>query len=403
MADWHSGVPSPYRRFLFIVIAALALATAPTPVDLDATRTSGASRAHARHYDWFVPSRPDTVTWGWILVDKPPVITIKSGDTVRIDTISHHGATQADHPVPFLGQFGVAPSEVLQDVIDFWSTRANQLTGPGRGPHVVTGPIYIDGAQPGDMLEIQILDVELRVPYGINNTGPTGGVLAQSYPGTLLTDPIPSGERKLIRTAKVRGREVALFGPDINVEIGPFMGTMGVAPPLPIPGPPVGAPLQSSRPPGVFGGNLDLKDLTAGSTLYLPVFHDGARFYTGDGHSVQGDGEVDGTAIEHSLTPTLRFVLHKNRPISAPRAETQTDYIVMGIDVDLDRAARMAVQESVDFLVAEKGLTPGDAYALASVAANYHIAEAVNLTQVVVGKIPKRIFDRRRGSSRDDD
>ena len=397
MTHWHSGVPSPYRRFLlFIAIAAIALAVAPPPVDLDATHTSGASRAHVRHYDWYVPSRPETVTWGWILVDKPPVVTIKSGDTVRIDTISHHGATQADHPVPFLGQFGVAPGEVLQDVIDFWSTRASQPTGPGRGPHVVTGPIYIDGAEPGDMLEIQILDVELRVPYGINNTGPASGVLAASYPGTLPTDPVPSGARKLIRTAKVRGREVALFGPDINVEIGPFMGTMGVAPPLPIPGPPVGAPLQSSRPPGVFGGNLDLKDLTAGSTLYLPVFHEGARFYTGDGHSVQGDGEVDGTAIEHSLTPTLRFVLHKKRPISAPRAETQTDYIVMGIDVDLDRAARMAVQESVDFLVAEKGLTPGDAYALASIAANYHIAEAVNLTQVVVGKIPKRVFDRKR-------
>jgi acetamidase/formamidase len=388
---------------LFIGIAVLAIAVDPTRVNLDATRTTGASRAHARHYDWYVPSRPDTVTWGWILVDKPAVVTIKSGDTVRIDTISHHGATQADHPVTFLGQFGVAPGEVLQDVIDFWSTRSSQPNPTGRGPHVLTGPIYIDGAKQGDMLEIQVLDVELRVPYGINNTGPASGVLAPSYPGTLPTDPVASGTRKLIRTAKVRGREVALFGPDINVEIGPFMGTMGVAPPLPIPGPPVGSPLQSSRPPGVFGGNLDLKDLTAGSTLYLPVFHDGARFYTGDGHSVQGDGEVDGTAIEHSLTPTLRFILHKNRPISAPRAETETHYIVMGIDVDLDRAARMAVQESVDFLVAEKGLTPGDAYALASVAADYHIAEAVNLTQVVVGKIPKRVFDRRRGSQRGDD
>ena len=402
MTHWHSGIPSPYRRFLlFIAIALVAIAFAPTRVALDATRTSGASRASARHYDWYVPSRPDTVTWGWILVDKPPVVTIKSGDTVRIDTLSHHGATQNDHPVTFLGQFGVAPGEVLQDVIDFWSTRASQPTAPQgslavRGPHVVTGPIYIEGAEPGDMLEVQILDVELRVPYGINNTGPTSGVLARASRGSLPTDPEPSGARKLIRTAKVRGREVALFAPGIDVETAPFMGTMGVAPPLPIPGPPVGVEMQSSRPPGVFGGNLDLKDLTAGSTLYLPVFHSGARFYTGDGHSVQGDGEVDGTAIEHSLTPTLRFILHKSRPISAPRAETQTDYIVMGIDVDLDRAARMAVQESVDFLVAEKGMTPGDAYALASIAANYHIAEAVNLTQVVVGKIPKRVFDRKR-------
>jgi acetamidase/formamidase len=348
------------------------------------------------HPDWFLPSRPETVTWGWILVDKPAVLQIKSGDTVRIDTLSHHGATQNVHPVTFLGQFGVAPEEVLQDVIDFWSTRSQQPTGTGRGPHILTGPIFIEGAEPGDTLEIQILDVELRVPYGINNTGANSGVLAPSYPGTLPGDPPATGGRKLIRTAKVRGRDVALFADDITVEIAPFMGTMGVAPPVPVPGPPVGAPphgMQSSRPPGVFGGNLDLKDLTAGSKLYLPVFHEGARFYTGDGHSLQGDGEVDLTAIEHSLTPTLRFVLHKGKTIAAPRAETDTHYLVMGIDVDLNRALRIAVQEAVDFMVAEKSMTAGDAYALASLAVDFHVAEAVNTTQVIVGKIPKRIFD----------
>ena len=404
----QQGLPSPYRRFLLAFsIVALAVALAPTQVNLDATRTSGSSRGHGRHFDWHVQARPENVTWGWLLVDKEPVVRIKSGDTVRIDTISHHGATQNDEPRAFLAPFGVAPEEVLQDVLDFWATRGQQPTAPPgsglvRGPHVVTGPIFVRGAEPGDMLEIQIRDIELRVNYGINNTGPTSGVLATSYPGTVAGDPVPSGARKLIRTAKVRGREVALFGPGVNVEIGPFMGTMGVAPPDPIPGPPVGAAMQSTRPPGVFGGNLDLKDLVAGTTLYLPVFREGALFYTGDGHSVQGDGEVDGTAIEHSLTPTLRFVLHKNKLISAPRAETETHFMVMGIDLDLDRALRKAVQETVDFLVAEKGVTPGDAYALASIATNYSIAEAVNLTQVVVGKIPKRIFDRRRGSGSDD-
>jgi acetamidase/formamidase len=275
----------------------LAIALEPADAKPEADHNDDSSRSKGRHADWFVPSRPETVTWGWLLVDKPPVLTIESGDSVRIDTLSHHGATQAVHPVEFLGQFGVAPGDVLRDVIDFWSTRAQQPTGPGRGPHIVTGPIYIDGAEPGDTLEIQVLDIELRVPYGINNTGPTSGVLAASYPGTLITDPVPSGARKLIQTKKVRGRTVALFSDDIQVEVAPFMGTMGVAPPIPIPGPPVGAPMQSSRPPGVFGGNLDLKDLTAGSTLFLPVFHHGARFYTGDGHSLQGDGEVDGTAI----------------------------------------------------------------------------------------------------------
>jgi acetamidase/formamidase len=384
-------------------LLSLTIALEPTDAKPDATHPDDSSRSKEKHPDWFVPSRPETVTWGWILVDKDPVLRIKSGDTVRIDTLSHHGATQTDHPVTFLGQFGVAPEDVLPDVIDFWSTRAQQPTGAGRGPHILTGPIFIEDSEPGDTLEIQVLDIKLRVPYGINNTGPNSGVLALSYPGSLAGDPVASGGRKLIQTKKERGRTVALFSDDIHVEVAPFMGTMGVAPPIPIPGPPVGAPMQSSRPPGVFGGNLDLKDLTEGSTLFLPVFHDGALFYTGDGHSLQGDGEVDGTAIEHSLTPTLRFVLHKGKTITAPRAETRTHYIVMGIDVDLDRAMRLAVQESVNFMVAEKGLTAGDAYALASLAWNYHVAEAVNLTQVIVGKIPKRVFDRKRVSKGDND
>lgn len=379
----------------FVVAAVLAIAFETSDLSVNAVQAT-TPREAVLHPDWFVPSRPETVTWGWILVDKPPVLRIKSGETVRIDTLSHHGATQGDHPVPFFGQFGVAPEEVLPDVIDFWTTRSQQPTGTGRGPHILTGPIYVEGAAPGDTLEIQILDVELRVPYGINNTGPTSGVLAPSYPGTLPGDPPAQGGRKLIRTVKERGRITAQFSEDIKIEVAPFMGTMAVAPPVPVPGPPVGAPphgMQSSRPPGVFGGNLDLKDLTAGSKLYLPVFQEGALFYTGDGHSLQGDGEVDLTAIEHSLTPTLRFVLHKGKTIAAPRAETDTHYLVMGIDVDLNRALRLAVQEAVDFMVAEKGMTPGDAYALASLAAHFCVAEAVNTTQVIVGRIPKRVFD----------
>ena len=392
----HPRLPHrSFRTLLLVALTALAIGAQPTAVNLDADRTDGSRNGRGNF--WHVPSRPDTVTWGWLLVDKPPVLRIKSGDTVRIDTLSHHGATQADHPVTFLGQFGVAPGEVLQDVIDFWSTRAQQPTGPGRGPHILTGPIFIEDAEPGDMLEVRVVDIDLRVPYGINNTGPASSVLAPSYPGTLPGDPEASGGRKLIRTNRVRGRTVALFSDDIQVETAPFMGTMGVAPPVPVPGPPVGAPMQSSRPPGVFGGNLNLKDLHEGQhALSARCFMTARCFYTGDGHSLQGDGEVDGTAIEHSLTPTLRFVLHKGKTLTAPRAETNTHFIVMGIDVDLDRALRLAVQESVNFMVEQKGLTAGDAYALASLSWDYHVAEAVNLTQVIVGKIPKRVLDRKR-------
>ncbi len=172
------------------------------------------------------------------------------------------------------------------------------------------------------------------------------------------------------------------------------MGIMAVAPDRPMVGQPgvTVSGVQGSRPPGPFGGNMDVKDLTAGTTLYLPVFHPGARFYVGDPHSAQGDGEVSGTAIEQSLTGVFRFTVHKGKTIGAPRAETDTHYIMMGIDLDLDRALRKAVQEVVDFLVEKKGLTADKAFSLASIAVDFHVAEAVDLTQLVSGKIPKSLF-----------
>jgi len=366
-----------------VALVAICLTTAPL------TTVRGQDVEH------HVPSRPETVTWGWFPVDRPPVLTIRSGDTVRIDTLTHAGATQDDDPDTYLGSLGVESDEILPDVRDFWASRADRQR-EGRSGHVITGPIYIDGAEPGDMLEVQILDFETRVPYGVNNTGPTSGVFGPTYPGTRMDDPPldTPRERHLIRTAMVGGREVALFSENIHVPLAPFLGIMAVAPADPSVGQPgVTVPgVQSSRPPGAFGGNLDVKDLTAGTTLYLPVFQPGARFYSGDPHSAQGDGEVSGTAIEQSLTGVFRFILHKGQTIAGPRAETDTHYIMMGIDLDLDRALRMAVSEVVSFLVAEHGLTPGKAFSLASIAVDFHVAEAVDLTQVVSGKIPKSLF-----------
>jgi acetamidase/formamidase len=191
----------------------------------------------------------------------------------------------------------------------------------------------------------------------------------------------------------VGGREVALFAPDIHVPLAPFLGVMAVAsnPVVGQPGVTVPA-VQSSRPPGPYGGNMDVRDLTVGTTLFLPVFRPGALFYAGDPHSAQGDGEVSGTAIEQSLTGVLRFIVRKGKTIRAPRAETDTHYILMGIDLDLDRALRMAVREVVDFLVEEKGLTRDKAFSLASIAVDFHVAEAVDLTQLVSGRIPKSLF-----------
>ena len=150
--------------------------------------------------------------------------------------------------------------------------------------------------------------------------------------------------------------------------------------------------LQGSGPPGPYGGNMDFKTLTIGTSLFLPVFHPGALFYTGDPHAAQGDGEVSGNALEQSLTGVFRFVLHKGKTITAPRAETATHHIVMGIDVDLDRSMRLAVAEAVKFLVDEKKLTPAKALSLCSLAVDFHVAEAVDGRQVIAGKIPKALF-----------
>jgi len=355
-----------------------------------------ASVVMAQGVTQYVPSTPENVVWGAYPEDKPPVLSVESGAVVRIDTLTHAGSTQAEDPERFLGQFGVAPNEILQDVIDFWDSKSDRPR-EGYGPHVITGPIHIEGAVPGDMLEVEVLSLETRVPYGINNTGATTGVFAVDYPGAP-----PGGEppfeipaiRHFIRSAVVGGQEVALFSDDIHVPLAPFMGVMAVAPEAPTVGQPgvTVAGIQGSRPPGSFGGNLDIKDLTVGSTLYLPVFHPGALFYVGDPHSVQGDGEVSGTAIEQALTGEFRLVLHKGQRLDTPRAETATHHILMGIDLDLDRALRKAVIEAVNFLVEEYGLTRSRAYSLTSIAVDFRIAEAVDLTQVVTAFVPKAIF-----------
>ena len=347
--------------------------------------------------DHFVPSRPETVSWGWFPIDKAPVLRMRSGETVRIHTLTHAGATQSEEPVAYLTGLGIQREEILQDMLDFWASREGRPR-EGRSGHVITGPIYVEGAEPGDMLEVQILALETRLPWGINNTSATGGVFSPSYPGARPDDPlldIPPGTLHVIRTGEVDGREVAFLSPDIQVPLAPFMGILAVAPAPVLGEPGVTVPdVQSSRPPGPFGGNLDVKDLTAGTTLYLPVFHPGALFYVGDPHGAQGDGEVSGTAIEQSLSGTFRLVVHKGVPISGPRAETDTHYLLMGIDLDLDRAMRHATWEVVDFLGREKGLTPAEALSLASIAVDFRVSEVVDLTQVVTGFVPKGVFTR---------
>jgi acetamidase/formamidase len=321
--------------------------------------------------DAVLRSTPETVLWGYIAANLPPALTIRSGQVVVIEALSHQGLTTAKDPEKFFAAYGIPGAEVLSDAKTIFA----QASRPkGASVHILTGPIYIEEAEPGDALEVRVLDIKFRVPYGVNNTGPGKGVL----PG-LLREP----SAKLIRLDLER--RVALFSSDIEIPLNPFMGIMAVSPPTSL-------GIVSSTPPGAWGGNIDLKFCGIGSSLFLPVFNKGGQFFTGDGHAAQGDGEVDGGAIEISLKPTLQFILHKNKKMRQPRVETATDYLTTGLDVDLNVAARIALQEAVDFLQQEKGMSAADAYALASLAIDLGIGEAVDVVNLVYAKIPKSIF-----------
>ena len=318
--------------------------------------------------DVFVPSTPKTVVRGYIAIDTPPVVHVKPGQTVKIDTISHGGLT--DDPVKFFAAAGIPANQVLKDAIDVGKMSKEK----GWGGHVLTGPIFVDGAHPGDMLEVRILRVDIRVPYGVNNPG-TGGVVPN-----LLKE----------RGSKVikfdLARNVALFSKDIELTLSPFLGIMAVAPRPEVKR--VGSPA-----PGAFGGNCAFKRLTAGATLYLPVFNEGALFVTGDSHAGQGDGEVDGNAIEASMSPVLQFIVHPGagKGMKFPRAEDAENFYILGMDKDLDMAAQSAVRETFQFLQT-KGLSPSDAYSLESVGVDFALSEAVDENLVIYGKIPKAIF-----------
>ncbi len=387
----------------FLTSLALAFTAACTAPANDAAGTGEAGSDPAAttqpiEADHFVPSTPENVAWGWFPIDKEPVLRMQSGETVRVNTLTSAGAGQDEHPVEFLTGLGIAREEIHQDVLDFWASRDGRLRDR-QGSHIITGPIHVEGAEPGDVLAIEILSVETRANWGINSTGARSGVFSTSYPGFREGDPAldipPESGRHVIHTGMADGVEVAFLADDIHVPLEPFMGILAVAPDPVMGQPGVTAPgVQGSTPPGAFGGNLDVKHLKAGTTVYLPVFHPGGLFYVGDPHGAQGDGEVSGTAIEQSLTGTFRLSVRKDRSIAAPMAENDEHYILMGIDIDLDRATRHAVRAVVDFLVEEKGLTPAKALSLASIAVDFRINEVVDITQVVSGFIPKSVFLR---------
>jgi len=252
---------------------------------------------------------PETVMWGYYDAAARPVLKIKSGDTVEVQTLL------AGTPERLQGAF--LPAEEVEPAL-----REIVKTVKDKGPagHFLTGPIYIDGAEPGDTLEVRIQAIKLAIPYGYTGFIPKRGALPEEFERTRM---------KIIRLDEKR--MVGHFNKEIDIPLRPFFGCLGVAPPP-------SAGRVSSGPPGVHAGNLDNKELVAGTTLFIPVHAAGALFAAGDGHAAQGNGEVCLTAIETSLRGTFQFVVRKDLKLRWPRAETPTHYIVMGLDQDLNKA-----------------------------------------------------------------
>ena len=272
---------------------------------------------------------------------------IKSGDYVKVHTLLTSNPKR-------LEAAGVAPEIVEKEL-----RQVEKVTERGPGGHVLNGPIYVEGAEPGDVLEIKIKSIDLAIPYGYNAIGQSG----------FLSDEIFERKMRIVRldTAKMIGH----FADGIEIPLHPFFGSMGVAPPKE-------AGRWNSAPPWVHAGNMDNKELTEGTSLFIPVFVKGALFEIGDGHAAQGNGEVDITAIETSLRGKLQFVLHKNMKLDWPRAETATHIITMGFNRDLNAATHIALRQMIKYLMEEKNMTREDAYMLCSVAVDMDITELVD-------------------------
>ncbi|THD80700.1 MAG: acetamidase [Phenylobacterium sp.] len=334
-----------------IIAAALALGAA-----------SGANAQPAgRSFD--LPATPATVAWGNYDAAHAPALTIRSGDTVVFHTLLTNSPTG-------LEKAGLPPEQVEASLREVFA----KVTDRGPGGHILTGPVYVEGAEPGDTLEIRIQKIDLAIPYAYNGF---------RYGAGILSDDFPYARTKIIPLD--REHMVARFAPGVTIPLHPFFGSMGVAPP-----PALGR--YDSTPPTFIGGNMDNKELVAGATLYLPVFVKGALFEIGDGHAGQGNGESDVTAMETSLVGTLQFIVRKDLKLSYPRAETPTHYIAMGFDDDLSIAAHKAVREMVEFLSTTKGLSRDDAYMLVSVAGDVDITELVDRNKGVHVMLPKALF-----------
>ena len=303
---------------------------------------------------------PDTVHWGFLDGSLKPVLSIESGDQVTIQCLSGSPEWMPPKELGF---------DILPDL-----TEVHQKVKKGSGNHIFTGPIAVKGALVGDVLEVKIHDIKIRQNWGWNVFRAYMGTLPEDFPYMRLTH-IPFDLKA----------KVATLPSGFKVPLRPFFGQLAVQPAAAF-------GRQNSKEPREFGGNIDCKELVAGSTIYLPVWNDGGLFSTGDGHAAQGDGEVDGTAIETSLQGTFEFKVRKDLGWKMPRAETTTHYITFGLDTDLDNAARQALRDMIDWIVRMTGCHKDEAYALCSFATDLHITQTVNNVKGVHAMIEKNIL-----------
>jgi len=357
---------------------------------------------------WYVPSTVDTIKWGYLPnANDKPLVTVPSGAVVVFDTLSHEGLLEdqgRDARKYFMSK-GVAERLVLKDAIAI--TRSSLVHDFAKdGPHIITGPVAIEGAQPGDVLKVEILAVTPRVPYGVISNRHGKGALPGEFPegekpeadasaehpekfhNTSVFTPIQKNQHGAWEGVMQNSR-----GEAVRFPTAPFMGVMGVAAAT--------DELVHSVPPGVFGGNMDVKELGVGTIVYLPVFVSGANFYTGDPHMVQANGEVALTALEHSMRATFRLTLLKkgdgripsaSGSLDKPFGETRDYWIAIGLNPDLDEAMKDAVREAMRFLTEKLGMDKSIALAYMSAATDFNVSQVVDRTKGIHALIRKRDF-----------
>ncbi|MBD2056795.1 acetamidase/formamidase family protein [Oculatella sp. FACHB-28] len=329
---------------------------------------------------------PETTHLGFFSVDLPPVLRVKSGDTVTFSTFPNVGEE-------------ARPGRSIEELVASADALANERKLIG--PHSLTGPVYVEGAEPGDVLEIKVKEVVPSIYAG-----------QIVFPGDrslgLLPEEFPQGTISHLYVDLAN--ETTSFAENVTLPVKPFMGIMGIAPPpdFSASNPEAGDAWEirperidtldglrrvSSVPPDLWGGNMDNKELTAGTSLFVPVFNSGALFSTGDGHVNQGNGEVGLTASETAMrSVTVQFVVHKDLDLIRPIAETPTHFMTMGFDPDVDKAMKIATRDMVDLLVKSTGLTRLQSYSLSSLAMDLNITQVVDINRGVHALVPKSIF-----------